>query len=125
MSIASAPGDPLLPPPTLRPPALRPRVPRDLSLAPVAAAIDLELQHLRKLTVAELRLELDSLEQCATREARASRVLQAALKDVDTHHWWAEITDDAARLRLTGGSVSLDLGLSPALMHFIEDSDGH
>jgi hypothetical protein len=44
---------------------------------------------------------------------------------VDTHHWWAEITDDGARLRLTGGSVSLDLGLSPTLMHYIQGSDGH
>jgi hypothetical protein len=117
--------DPLLPPPRVRPPTLRPRIPRDLLLAPVAAAIDLELQHLRGLTVAELGLELDSLEQCTTRDERASCVLQAALKGVDTHHWWAEITDDGARLRLTGGSVSLDLGLSPTLMHYIQGSDGH
>jgi len=77
------------------------------------------------LTVAELGLELDSLEQCTTREARASVVLKAALRDVDTHNWWAEITDDGARLRLTGGSVSLDLGLSPSLIDYIQGSDGH
>ena len=86
----------------------------------MAAAIDVGLQHLRALTVGELGLELDGLEQHATREERASSVLRAALKDVDTHRWWAEITDDAARLRLTGGSVSLDLGLSPALIRYIE-----
>ena len=126
MPDASTRGDVVAPPPADRPPpAPRPRVPRDLLLAPVAAAIDVELQHLRGLTVAELGLELDSLERCTTRDARASCVLHAALKDVDTHSWWAEITDDGARLRVTGGSVSLDLGLSPALMRYIGGSDGH
>ena len=119
MSSASEQRD-LLSPQTSRPAALRPKVPRDFSLAPVAAAIDIELQHLRPLTVVELESELDGLERCASREERASCVLQAALRDVDTHGWWAEITDDAARLRLTGGSVSLDLGLSPTLMRYIE-----
>jgi len=115
-----------VPPPTYsHAPTPRPQVARDLLLAPVAASIDVELQHLRRLTVAELGLELDSLEQCTTREARASVVLKAALRDVDTHNWWAEITDDGARLRLTGGSVSLDLGLSPSLIDYIQGSDGH
>jgi hypothetical protein len=40
------------------------------------------------------------------------------------HHWKAEITDDAARLRLSGGSVTLDLGLSAALLDYIEGTDG-
>lgn len=119
MSSASEQGDQLSPQ-TSRLPALRPKVARDFSLAPVAAAIDIELQHLRPLTVSELGLELDGLQRCANREDRSSCVLQAALRDVDTHGWWAEITDDAARLRLTGGSVSLDLGLSPTLMRYIE-----
>jgi len=120
MPMQSEQGDAALPPETKRPPSLRPRVPRDLLLAPVAAAIDVELQHLRGLTVAELGLELDGLERCGTREDRAASVLRAALRDVDTHQWYAEITDDGARLRLTGGSVSLDLGLSPSLIRYIQ-----
>ncbi len=125
MAIASEQGDTVVPPPDHGSlPALRPRIPKDLLLAPVAARIDVELQHLRGLSVPELSLELDALEQCTTPGERASRVLKAALKDVDTHQWWAEITDDAARLRLTGGSVSLDLGLSPAIMHYIQGSNG-
>jgi len=106
--------------PSNRLPTRLPRVPGDLLLAPVAAAIDLNLQHLRALTVGELSLELDILEECATRDDRASRVARAALRDVDTHGWLAEITDDGARLRLTGGSVSLDLGLSRELMRYIQ-----
>jgi hypothetical protein len=113
------------PAPAHRLPALLPRVPRDLLLAPVAAAIDINLQHFRALPVDELRLELDILERFTTREERASCVLRAALKGVDTHHWFAEITDDGARLRLTGGSVSLDLGLSWVLMYYIQGPDGH
>lgn len=120
MPMPAAQGDVVLPPEAHRAPSLRPRVPRDLLLAPVAAAIDVELQHLRDLTVAELALELDGLERCKTREDRAASVLRGALRDVDTHHWYAEITDDAARLRLAGGSVSLDLGLSPSLIHYIQ-----
>jgi hypothetical protein len=106
-------------------PTRLPRVPGDLLLAPVAVAIDLNLQHFRHLTVDELRLELDILEQYTTREERVSALLRVALKGADTHHWLAEITDDGARLRLTGGSVSLDLGLSRALMHYIQGSNGH
>jgi hypothetical protein len=120
MPMPSAQGDAVLPPGTQRPPSLRPRSARDLLLAPVAAAIDGELQYLRDLTVAELRLELDALDRCETREDRAASVLRAALREVDTHGWYAELTDDSARLRLTGGSVSLDLGLSPSLISYLQ-----
>lgn len=97
-------------------------------LAPVAAEVDLNLQRFRDLGPQELRfeldLELDRPELHHTREERASRVLQAALRNVDLHNWGAEITDDGARLRLTGGSVSLDLGLSAAILHYIDGTDG-
>jgi hypothetical protein len=38
------------------------------------------------------------------------------LRDVDLHHWHAAITDDFARLRLSGGSASLDIGLSASIL---------
>ena len=109
-------------------PTIPPRVPRDLVLAPVAAEIDQNLQRLRDITLDELRfeldLELDRPEMRKTREERASRVLEVALRNVDTHHWHAEITDDGARLRLSGGSVSLDLGLSATILRYIEGEPG-
>lgn len=37
------------------------------------------------------------------------------------HGWTAAITDDAARVRLGGGSVSIDLGLSAAITSYILD----
>jgi hypothetical protein len=38
---------------------------------------------------------------------------------VDLHGWEAEITDDRARVRISGGSVTLDLGLSATLLSYI------
>lgn len=108
-------------------PTMTPRVPRDLVLAPVAAQIDLNLQRFRDLPLDKLKfeldLELDRPELDNTRHERASRVLEAALRNVDTHDWRAEITRDGARLRLSGGSVTLDLGLSATLMRYIEAMD--
>lgn len=108
-------------------PTIPPKLPRDFLLAPVAAEIDLNLQRFRDLSPEELRfeldLELDRPELRHTREERVERILQTALRNVETHHWNAEITDDAVRLRLTGGSVSLELGLSRVIMHYI-DGDG-
>jgi len=107
--------------------SIPPKVPRDLALAPVAAEVDLNLQRFRDLPPDEIRaqldLELDRPELRHTRDERAGRVLHAALRNVNMHHWAAEITQDGARLRLTGGSVTLDLGLSASLLHYIE-SDG-
>ena len=42
-------------------------------------------------------------------------------RNVDLHGWTAEITDDATRVHLTGGSVTLDLGLGAAVTSYIED----
>jgi hypothetical protein len=106
--------------------SIPPKVPRDLALAPVAAEVDLKLQRFRDISPEEIRaqldLELDRPELRHTRDERAARVLHAALRNVNMHHWSAEITEDGARLRLTGGSVTLDLGLSATLLHYI-DSD--
>lgn len=47
-------------------------------------------------------------------------MLETALLGVDVHDWHAEITSDGARLRLSGGSVSIDLGLSATILEYIE-----
>ena len=103
---------------------LHPKAPKDLALAPLAAGIDLNLQRLRDKQPSEiayeLALELDTDENpLSTPQERAERVLQVALRDVDLHHWDAAITGDFARLRLSGGSVSLDLGLSASILAYI------
>jgi hypothetical protein len=79
----------------------------DLALAPVAAAIDLNHQRLRD--------EADH----NTAEKRGASVRDLALRGVDAHDWEAGITEDACRLRLSGGSVTLDLGLGEAVMQYI------
>lgn len=50
-------------------------------------------------------------------------MLDLALRNVELHGWEVEVTDDNARLRLSGGSVSLDLGLSASISRFIEGED--
>jgi hypothetical protein len=102
----------------------RPKVTADLSLAPVAANIDLNLQRLRGLSTreeifSELGLELNLGSTGHTREERAEQVLRFALRDVDMHGWHAEMSDDATRIHVHGGSVTLDLGLSAALEEYI------
>jgi len=103
-----------------------PKVPHDLTLAPVAVSVDRNLQHLRDISPHEilvaLEVELDRPERTGTRKERTDRVLQAAVRNVDLHGWKAEITEDSARVRLTGGSVTLDLGLSAEILRFIEDA---
>ena len=103
---------------------LHPKGPTDLALAPVAAAIDLNLQRLRDRQPweidYELALELNLNTRGSTRADRASWVQQSAIRFVDLHDWQTEITDDGDRLRLDGGSVTLDLGLSAALLSYIE-----
>ena len=104
---------------------LRPKVPKDLLLAPVAAEIDRNLQNLREMSPGEIDAELALLFNTDTGSAdRAKRgdwILEAALRLVEMHDWDAEITDDSARLRLSGGSVSIDLGLSATILDYIEN----
>ncbi len=104
---------------------IHPKNQRDLMLAPVAVEIDRNLQRLRdgspRDVMAELELELDRPAMFLDRDARAELVLRQALRHVDLHGWTAAITDDATRLRLGGGSVSIDLGLSAGIMSYIQD----
>jgi hypothetical protein len=106
---------------------VRPKTPIDLALAPVAAELDTNLAPLRDASAAEisfqLGLELDRPERSGTVQERTERVLAVAVRNVELHGWTPTITDDHCRLRLTGGSVSLDLGLSAKIMRYIED--GH
>lgn len=104
---------------------IHPKDRKDLMLAPVAAGIDRNLQRLRvgspREVMAELELELDRPAMWLDRDSRAELVLRQALRDVDLHGWTATISGDGARLSLGGGSVSIDLGLSAAIMSYIED----
>jgi hypothetical protein len=97
----------------------------DLALAPVAAAIDLNLQGLRDLSGEqlhrELGLRLDRPPIPNDRSERSTEVLRAALRNVDLHGWSGSISDDASRLHLSGGSVSIDIALSAAIMRYIEN----
>ncbi len=103
---------------------LHPRNTTDLSLAPVAASIDLNLQELRDRGPAEidqaLAVKLNVDPRGATPADRRDWLLQAALRDVNLHDWSAAITGDDARLRLEGGSVTLELGLSATLLRYLQ-----
>jgi hypothetical protein len=92
-------------------------------LAPVAVAVDRNLDPLRDEPAdaieAALQMALDRPSRDDTAEDRARRVLEAALRNIDLHGWTAEIVADRSRLRLSGGSVSLDIGLSASLTAFI------
>jgi hypothetical protein len=105
--------------------AIHPKVPKDLALAPVAAAIDLNLVHLRDKSPAEiefaLALTLNRTTSDGNRADRAAWVLDEAVRGVEMHAWHTEITADSARLRLSGGSVMIDLGLSASILHYIEN----
>lgn len=103
---------------------LHPKRPKDLMLAPVAAEIDQNLQLLRDKTPAQiaetLAIALNVDLAGSGPDERAARVLEEALRQVELHDWDATITDDHVRLRLAGGSVSLELGLSATILHYIE-----
>jgi hypothetical protein len=104
---------------------IHPKQREDLLLAPVAAEIDLNLRRLRdkspREVEAELELELDRRASTADRHERALLVARQAVRNVELHGWSASITDDAWRLHLEGGSVSLDLGLSPGITAYIRE----
>jgi hypothetical protein len=106
---------------------VHPKYPKDLMLAPVAVEIDQNLSRMRDCppedVVAELELELDRPAVCSDRDERVELVLRQALRNVDLHGWSAAITADGSRLHLDGGSVSLDLGLSPGIMGYIQNGD--
>lgn len=102
---------------------LHPKKPTDLTLAPVAAEIDLNLQPLRdadpKDVAAAITLTVNE-NVGASREQRAKQVFLTATREVDLHGWTATISADSTRIELRGGSVALDVGLSAALRNYIE-----
>ena len=102
---------------------LKPRTPKDLLLAPLAAEIDLNLQSLRDRKPQEiaeaLALTVNDDTGRADRTQRETWILTQAVRDVDLHHWDVALTDDGHRLRLSGGSVSIDLGLSATIVSYI------
>jgi hypothetical protein len=108
---------------------IHPKKQKDLMLAPVAVEIDRNLERMRdgapQDVEAELELELDRPAMCAERDERADLVLRQALRNVDMHGWTAAITPDGARVHLDGGSVSLDLGLSPGITGYIQNGVSH
>jgi len=105
--------------------AIYPKQTKDLVLAPVAAALDINLQRLRERTPsdveAELELELDRPAKSSDRNERAELVLRQAVRGVDMHGWTAAITTDGSGLHLEGGSVSIDLALSAGITTYIEN----
>jgi hypothetical protein len=103
--------------------ALLPRDPHDLSLAPVAVMIDRNLAPMRDIQpraiLVALEVALDRPERTGSRDERSARILEASLRNVELHGWSAHVTADGSRIRLTGGSVELDLGLSATMLRFI------
>ncbi len=106
---------------------LTPHTAKDLLLAPVAAAIDLNLQRLRERdqseVVLQLGLELDRPPFEDDRAERAQRVLLFAIRNVDLHHWDAAITDDGSAVHLSGGSVSLDISIGAAATRYVQEPE--
>ncbi|HVW18775.1 MAG TPA: hypothetical protein VHB30_11055 [Solirubrobacteraceae bacterium] len=104
-------------------PTIRPKDPKDLLLAPVAAEIDANLDYLRDTPTEQLeyafQLRLNDPLHGNTREDREQRVLQIALDGVDMHGWTASITEDGSSVRVTGGSVSVDIGLGRVVGRYI------
>jgi hypothetical protein len=104
---------------------MRPKVPTDLALAPVAAEIDLNLQSLRDEPVDKIfeniALALNAGAPGASPADRADQILAVATRDVELHGWSVSVSEDATRLHLDGGSVTLDIGLSATIERFIAD----
>jgi hypothetical protein len=100
-----------------------PKRPTDLMLAPVAAAIDINLQAIRDLTADgiayTIALQLNHQAKGEDAAERAACIRKVALLHVKLYGWKAEVSSDYTRLRLSGGSVVLELGLSRAIHDYI------
>jgi hypothetical protein len=90
----------------------------------VAVSIDRNLQGLRDIEphgiLVALEVVLDRPERTGSPDERAERIVEAVLRNVDLHGWKAHVTSDFSRIRLTGGSVTLDIGLSATILRFID-----
>ena len=102
---------------------LHPKNVKDLALAPVAAGIDHNVQRLRGKSPEDiqyqLEIELDAVVDSKDPRARAEQVLAMAIRDVDLYGWDVAVTDDRSAIRLSGGSVSLDIALGASVMAFV------
>lgn len=102
---------------------VRPRQPKDLVLAPVAVEIDLNLQRVRGKSPAEIEAAfptIDLREWPDSPDGRAARVLDLALEMVQLRGWEAAVTEDHSAIRLSGGSVTLDIAVSASVARYIE-----
>jgi hypothetical protein len=102
---------------------VHPKSPQDLLLAPVAIEIDTNLRQLRDRSqdelLYELALKLDRPVDIPDRSARVRAVVDTATRLVHLHGYEASISSDATRLHLSGGSESIDLGLSSSIADYI------
>jgi hypothetical protein len=102
---------------------LLPKEPTDLALAPVAVQIDRNLAPIRDISPEEIRYSVALQLNAVTPETdtgRAEQIHDIAVRDVEMHNWHADVSADHARLKLAGGSVSLELGLSDSIRRYIE-----
>lgn len=102
--------------------SVHPRKVQDLMLAPVAVEIDQRLAKLRDRSSEEIAYELALELDRPTRKGvklRSRMVADYAVRNVDLHGWRVAVTPDGTRLKLSGGSVTIDLGLSAAITAFI------
>jgi hypothetical protein len=103
--------------------SVHPKSPQDLLLAPVAIEIDTNLRRLRDRSrdelLYELELVLDRPANIADRSTRERAVVDAATRWVHLHGYESSISSDATRLHLSGGSESIDLGLSRSIADYI------
>jgi hypothetical protein len=107
--------------------SVHPKSSQDLFLAPVAVDVDTNLRPLREMSqgelVYDLALELNQPIELRDRSDRERAILGAATRFVHLHNYDASISDDATRLRLSGGSESLDLGLSPSITEYLRGTE--
>ncbi len=106
---------------------VHPKSSQDLLLAPVAVEVDMKLRSLREKSrdelIYELALELDRPADVAARRHRETAIIDFATRSLNLHGYEASITPDGMRLHLAGGSESLDLGLSEAIVEYIKGLD--
>jgi hypothetical protein len=108
----------------LKMPALLTQRPTDLALSPVAAQIDRNLGKLRNLTSDEIAfdvaLQLDYRPRNDDARERAECIRKLAVKCIRRLWGWkVELNPDYTHLRLSGGSVPIELGLSDSIHDYI------
>ena len=94
----------------------------DLSLAPVALAIDARIEELSRLNAADLafQIALEGDEPAWTAEFRAAGLLDTMRRFIDVHDW--ELSMDTRGVRLTHKQHTLVLGLPDTLRAYLSGS---